>query len=69
MERMSTNTNPRPLLTVFEVAERLHVSPSTVRRRIVDGSIPAVRIGRGAQPLVRVNPDELDAWLYVHLRR
>jgi len=30
---------------IDEAAERLRVSPKTVRRRIADGSLPAVRIG------------------------
>lgn len=35
-----------PRLTVRQAAARLAVSEATVRRRIADGSLPAVRIGR-----------------------
>ncbi len=37
------------LLTVKEVAERLHVHPITVRRLIASGRLPAVRIGRAVR--------------------
>ena len=63
MERMSTETQMRPLLTVFEVAERLNLSESTVRRRIEVGEIPALRLGAGPQSPVRVDPAALEAWL------
>ncbi|AZS36807.1 Putative DNA-binding proteinA [Microbacterium lemovicicum] len=36
----------RSLVTLDEAAAHLHVSVKTVRRRIADGTIPAVRIGR-----------------------
>jgi excisionase family DNA binding protein len=45
-----------PLLTVDEAAAALHVDPATVRRRISDHSIDAVRIGG----LVRIRPEELE---------
>jgi excisionase family DNA binding protein len=61
---MSTSEHPRRLLTVVEVAERLNVSRSTVRRRIDHGEIPALRLGRGPQAPVRIDPLELAAWLY-----
>ena len=37
------------LLTVGEVAERLHVHPITVRRMIKAGRLPVVRIGRAVR--------------------
>jgi excisionase family DNA binding protein len=64
MERVSTNAQLRPLLTVRQVAELLHVSPSTVRRRIEHGEIPAVRLGIGPQAPVRVDAAELEDWLF-----
>jgi excisionase family DNA binding protein len=64
MERMSTEAQLRPLLTAREVAERLHLSPSTVRRRIADGEIPAVRLGVGPQSPVRIDADDLERWLF-----
>jgi excisionase family DNA binding protein len=53
-------------LTVPEVADRLSVSVRTVRRRIDLGEIPAVRLGSGPQPPVRVDPADLEAWLSAH---
>lgn len=47
------------LLTVREVADRLHVHPITVRRLIGSGRLPAVRIGRS----VRVCESDLEAFL------
>jgi excisionase family DNA binding protein len=50
----------RPLLNVRSVADRLSVSEKTVRRLIESGRLPAVRVGGQ----VRIDPDELEAWLY-----
>ena len=61
---MATREHSRPLLTIPEAAERLNLSTSTVRRRIWDGEIPAVRLGSGPQAPVRVDPDELDHYVY-----
>jgi excisionase family DNA binding protein len=44
------------LMTVEEVAAYLRVSTKTVRRQIIAGHIPAIRIGRS----VRVSPEALD---------
>lgn len=44
------------LLTVYETATMLKVSPITIRRYIADGKLPAVKIGRG----VRVKKEALD---------
>ena len=44
------------LLTIQQVADRLGLSHKTVVRRIDDGTIPVVRIGR----LVRIRPEDLD---------
>src|SRR5881296_1666036 len=63
MERMSADTQVRRLLTIREVAARLSLSESTVRRRIEMGELPAHRLGSGPQPPVRVDPDELEAWI------
>jgi excisionase family DNA binding protein len=61
---MATDEHPRPLLTIPEAAERLNLSTTTVRRRIWEGEIPAVRLGLGSRAPVRVDPDELDAYVY-----
>ena len=51
------------LLTVSEVAERLRCSEPTVRRRIRDGQIPAVKLGQG-RSVIRIDAAELADWLY-----
>ena len=53
----------RGLLTVSEVAERLRCSEPTVRRRIRDGQIPAVKLGHG-RSVIRIDAAELNNWLY-----
>ena len=49
-------------MTVREVADYLHVSIATVKRRIGSGELPAVQLG-GPGSTVRVRRDELEAWL------
>ena len=51
------------LLRLDEVAERLSVSPSTVRRLIRRGDLKAVRIGR----LLRVRPADLTTYIQAHI--
>lgn len=46
---------PTQWLTVDEAAATLNVSPKTIRRRLTDGTIAAIRIGR----LIRINPADL----------
>ncbi|MBA2359824.1 MAG: helix-turn-helix domain-containing protein [Actinobacteria bacterium] len=60
---MSTLTPDRQLLTVREAAARLAISEKSVRRRIKDGTILAVRLG-GPGSALRVPADELERWLY-----
>jgi excisionase family DNA binding protein len=50
------------LLTLPEVVDALKVSESTVRRRIREGSLTAIRIGRQ----LRVRPEDLEAFLRLH---
>lgn len=52
------------LLTVNETAKLLRVSPITVRRRIADGQLKAVRIGKG----IRVPREAIDLFLRPALR-
>ena len=52
------------LLTVAEVAALLRLHETTVRRRIREGSIPAIRLGPDDKHQLGVPADELDAWLY-----
>jgi len=57
---MSTEVLERPLLTVRETAQRLHVSEKTVRRLIAAELVPALRVGGS----IRVDEQELEDWLY-----
>jgi len=45
------------LLKPIEVAERLALSPATIRKWILNRRLPTVRLGRA----VRVKEDDLDA--------
>ena len=51
------------LLTVEDVAQRLKVSPSTVRRLIRRGGLKTVRLGR----LIRIRPADLNAYIERHI--
>ena len=63
MTVLTTPDHPREYLTVAEVAAELACSEPTVRRRIRDGEIPAVRLG-GAGSSVRIPRAGLEAWLW-----
>ena len=41
----STSPRTQPLLTIRQTADLMQVSDKTVRRRIADGSLTALRIG------------------------
>jgi excisionase family DNA binding protein len=60
---VSTAAQQRPLLAISVVASLTRLSESTIRCRIAEGDLPAVKLGR----LIRVDPDDLDAWLAKHL--
>ena len=47
------------LLTLQQVADRLQVSTSTVRRLVAAGRLKAVRIGRN----LRVRPEDLSKYI------
>ncbi|HQR23124.1 MAG TPA: excisionase family DNA-binding protein [Burkholderiaceae bacterium] len=47
------------MLTLRQVAERLHVSERTVRREIADGRLRAVKL----RSLYRIRPEDLQAYL------
>lgn len=51
------------LLTLRQAAERLQVSMSTIRRRVDEGEIPVVRIGRN----IRVRPEDLEEYIETHV--
>ena len=48
---------PNPI-TIAQAAERAGVSRDTIRRRIADGTLPAVRIG---PRLIRIDAADVDA--------
>lgn len=55
--------NQDQLLTLPQVADRLQVSLSTVRRLVADSKLKAVRIGRN----LRVRPDDLKTYIEIHV--
>jgi excisionase family DNA binding protein len=54
---------PPAYLTTKEVALELRQHPETIRRKIREGVIPAVRTGEG-RSAIRVDRLEFEAWLY-----
>jgi excisionase family DNA binding protein len=60
---MATVAHERRLLTIREVAARLNVSESTVRRLIDRNELPSLQLG-GKRKAVRIDESEFDAWLY-----
>lgn len=52
------------LLTIEETAARLRQSPATVRRKIREGELPAIRVGSGPRAPYRIDPVELERFLY-----
>jgi excisionase family DNA binding protein len=63
MTGLTTPDRQREYLTIQEVAEELRCSEPTVRRRIRDGDLPAVRLGGAGSP-VRIPRAGLTAWLW-----
>lgn len=55
--------NQDQLLTLPQVADRLQVSMSTVRRRVAAGELPVVVIGRSH----RVRPEDLARYIGTHV--
>jgi excisionase family DNA binding protein len=54
------------LLTVAEAAGFARVSERTVRRRIAVGDLRVVRLGSGPRAPIRIDPDELAAFVQSH---
>jgi excisionase family DNA binding protein len=63
MTVLTTTEHSGEWLTVADVAAELACSEPTVRRRIRDGEIPAVRLG-GRGSGVRIPRAGLEAWLW-----
>lgn len=51
------SADPSGFIDVATAARHYGVSAKTIRRRIAEGALPAVRVGR----LIRIDPDDLDA--------
>ena len=60
---MNAREYPHGYLTVATVAELLSVSELTVRRKIRNGEIPAVKLASAGRGAVRIPADGLEAWL------
>lgn len=61
-------TDERPesyVLTVDEIAARLHVSRASAYRLVTSGQLPAIRVGRS----VRVPKMAFERWFEKHTRR
>jgi excisionase family DNA binding protein len=65
---MATDTQEIRYLSVAEVALRLGVSAHTVRRKVAEGQLRAVRLGEPPAS-IRISSRELDAWLAGHATR
>jgi excisionase family DNA binding protein len=63
MNLVTTPDHQREYLTVAEVAAELACSEPTVRRRIREGELPAVRLGPPGSGL-RIPRAVLTAWLW-----
>lgn len=57
------NGQPR-LLSVSEVSQRTGLAVSTVRHKIADGTLPALKLGPNRHSAVRVDEAELERWIY-----
>jgi excisionase family DNA binding protein len=60
---MHTVAEQPRLLRLSVAAERLDTSVATLRRRITDGSLPAVRLGPTDRHPLRIREDDIEAWL------
>jgi len=58
---MSTDTTS--LLRITQVAELLDCSEKTIRRRVDDGQIPAVRLGDAPTSPIRIEIADIAAFL------
>jgi excisionase family DNA binding protein len=63
MNVLTSRERSRDYLTVAEVAMRLGVSAPTIRRRVADGSLRAVKLGDSRNCAVRIPVSALDEWL------
>jgi excisionase family DNA binding protein len=61
---MNTVESRQHLLTLEEAAAWANCSVMTLRRRIYEGALIAVRIGPTTRSPLRVPADELERWLF-----
>jgi excisionase family DNA binding protein len=52
----------RPLLSIRDLSVWLQCSPSTIRRAIKEGTVPALRLGCG-RGCWRFQPDAIERWI------
>ena len=52
-------------LTVAQAADEIQVNEKTIRRRIADGQIKAIRLG---QKTIRISVEELDRYMKEHTK-
>jgi excisionase family DNA binding protein len=64
MTVLPSRESSREYLSVAEVAMRLGVSAPTIRRRVADGSLRAVKLGDSRNCAVRIPRSALDEWLH-----
>lgn len=57
-----TYSPPRLLLTLDDVSAVTTLSPSTIWRRVADGTFPAPRKRRGRGSRALWHPDDLERW-------
>ncbi len=59
----TTSTANTDIMTADEVAKFLRISPSLVRQRAREGTIPAYRIHQGERSSWRFRRSEIEKWL------
>lgn len=58
--------NKKRLLIRNEVADRLRLKPSTVKKKTLQGEIPHVRIGNTKKAHVRYREEDIDRYITDH---
>jgi excisionase family DNA binding protein len=48
--------------TMKEIAEIMRVRPSTIRKHIAAGELPAMRVSRSEKSVLRVRKEDFDEW-------
>ena len=58
---MTNSRESKLLWTIRDVAHAVSLSPSTIRRRLVEGTFPSPRKGRRGSPLLW-DPEDVRRW-------